>query len=370
VDDVADVARRRLPRAIAGYLDGGGESEWTLRRNRAAFDAVELLPAGLRDVSSIDLSTTMLDAASRLPIALAPVGGAGLFHPRGELAVAPAAAAAGVPYGISTLASHAIGDIAAGEHGPLWLQLYLWGDRAVGRDLLSRGAELGYQAVILSIDVTVRSRRERELHAGLTLPRPRLRPAALLDGVRHPAWSYRFVTSAAPGFPNVGIDAAGTDGSTMASMFDGTITWDDLDWIRAAWSGPVAVKGILSATDARAAADRGADAVIVSNHGGRQADHVPATIEALPSIVDAVGNDVEVLLDSGIRRGTDILAALALGARGVLIGRPYLYGLSAAGGPGVRHVLELLAEELRIAMGLCDVTSVRTVPASVARVAA
>lgn len=370
VDDVAAAARRRLPSGIAGYLDGGGESEWTLRHNRSAFDEIELVPAGLKDVSSIDTSTTMLGSTVRLPLALAPVGGAGLFRPDGELAVAPAAAAAGVPYAISTLASHAVADIAQVSPGPLWIQLYLWGDRGVARELLAYAAELGYRAALFSIDVSVRSRRERELRAGITLPEPQLRPATLLDGVLHPRWSWGFLAGAVPGFPNVGVERAGADPtSRMEAMFDGTITWDDLDWIRDAWVGPVAVKGILAADDARRAVDHGADAVIVSNHGGRQADHVPATVEALPEVVEAVADRAEVLMDSGIRRGTDILTALALGASGVLIGRAYLYGLAVAGGAGVRHVIDLLEEELRIAMALCGVTSVQDVPASLARAA-
>jgi L-lactate dehydrogenase (cytochrome) len=220
---------------------------------------------------------------------------------------------------------------------------------------------------VLSVDVTVRSKRERERRGGLELPTPQPPWTTVIDGALHPWWSLRFVRSATPGFPNIGIRAVTDMDDTMGAMFDGTVTWDDLDWIREAWDGPIAVKGILDADDARRAVDHGADGVIVSNHGGRQADHVPATLDVLPTIAAAVGDEVEVLIDSGIRRGSDILTALALGARGVLIGRAYLYGLAVAGEAGVRHAIDLLAEELRIEMGLCGVTDVRSVPADLVR---
>jgi L-lactate dehydrogenase (cytochrome) len=357
IDDLARLARRRLPAGAAGYLDGGGEGEWTLRRNRRAFDAVEFVPRLMHDVSNVDTRTTLLGSQVPLPFALSPVGGPRMFHHEGELAVARAARKAGLPYGVSTLATQSIEDIAqAGQGTPLWFQLYVWGDRSAARELLSRAKAAGYRALLLSSDTSVRSERERELRQGVQLPVPELTIRTLLDGAIHPDWSWNFLTKPAIGFPNLSMSGP-TSRKRLADMFDGTVTWDDLEWIRSEWDGPVVVKGVLRPADAARAADHGATAVIVSNHGGRQLDHLPAALEALPAVVDAVGDRIEVLCDSGIRRGSDIVAALALGARGVLIGRPHLYGLAAAGEPGVRHAIDILAKELRATMGLCGAAS-------------
>lgn len=357
IDDLAALARRRLPAGAAAYLDGGGEDEWTLRRNRAAFGELELLPRILRDVSHVETATTVLGTPMPAPIVLSPVGAPRMFHHEGELAVARAASHAGLTYGVSTLATQpieAIADAAAGS--PLWFQLYLWGDRSVARDLVTRARAAGYRALLVSADTTVRSERDRELHRGIELPTPELNLRTVLDGARHPAWSWHFLTSPAPEFPNLSMHGP-TSRQQMKQMFDGTVRWQDLEWIRDLWDGPVAIKGVLRADEAELAADHGADAVIVSNHGGRQMDHVPATLEVLPGIVDAVGDRVEVLVDSGFRRGADIVTALALGARAVLIGRAHLYGLAAAGEAGVRHAIDILTGELRMSMGLCGAAS-------------
>ncbi len=354
IGDLARLARRRLPEAALGYLEGGGEDEYTLRRNRDAFDSLELVPRVLNDVSRVDTSTLIMGVPVPLPIALAPVGAPRLIHHEGELAVARAASRARLPYGISTLATFPLEEIAHESDGILWFQLYVWGDRGVAKELIEKAKGLGYQALLVSVDVTVRSKRERELRAGLTLPTPHLTIPTVLEGATHPYWWWHFLTSEPPSFPNVsrpGLEPGRQE--TLSQMFDGTVSWDDLDWIMSAWDGPIALKGVLSADDARHAADLGVDAVIVSNHGGRQLDHVPPAIDVLPRIVDEVGDRVEVLLDSGIRRGTDIVAALALGASGVLIGRAYLYGLGAAGEAGVRHAIDILREEIRTAMALC-----------------
>lgn len=357
IEDVAGVARKRLARGARDYLEGGGEDEYTLRRNRAAFDHYEIVPSALHDVSEVDTSTTALGSELPVPVILSPVGGPRLLHHEGELAVARAACHARIPYAISTLATVSLERIAAETVGDLWFQLYLWGDRGVAKELLARAQDAGYRALLFSIDVSVRSKRERELHAGVKLPKPDLTLRTFLDGALHPSWSWRFLTSDAVSFPNV-EGAHGTSGGSpsLSDMFDGTVCWDDLDWIRDVWKGPIALKGILSPDDARRAADTGVDAIVVSNHGGRQLDHLPATIDVLPGIVDAVGDRVEVLFDSGIRRGTDILTALALGARAVLVGRAHLYGLAAAGEAGVRHAVDILSEELRTAMALAGVT--------------
>jgi L-lactate dehydrogenase (cytochrome) len=359
IHDLARLARRRLPAGAQGYLDGGGEGEYTLRRNRAAFDEVELLPRALVDVSDVDTHTTVLGTPVPLPIALGPVGAPRMFHHEGELAAVRAAAAAGIPYGVSTLATVDIDEIVREAPATVWFQLYLWGDREVARKLVARAQAAGCTALLVSADCTVRSKRERELQAGVKLPTPELTVHTLLDGGLHPSWAWHFLTSDALSFPNV--EQAAGRAPDMAEMFDGSTCWADLEWIREQWDGQLVVKGVLTPDDARRAAAAGADGVIVSNHGGRQLDHVPATLDALPRVVNAVGDQIEVLFDSGVRRGTDILAALALGAKAVLLGRAYLYGLAAAGEPGVRHAVDILADELRRAMALTGAPSIADV---------
>lgn len=357
VEDVARKARRRLTSGAGAYLDGGAEGEYTLRRNRAAFDRLQFVPQMPRDVSSMSTSTTVLGRRISLPFALSPVGAPRMFHHEGELAVARAARHAGIPYGISTLATTSVEAIAAETNTPLWFQLYLWGDRGETRAAIERAREAGFDALLFSIDTSYRSKREREKRAGLDLPTPHLSIPSFLDGALHPSWSWNFLTSETISFPNIGPpDHRSRD--KLADMFDGTVSWDDLDWIRDIWDGRILLKGVMHPSDAVRAAEAGLDGVIVSNHGGRQLDHMPSTIEVLPEIVDAAGDRLEVLVDSGFRRGSDIVAALALGARCVLVGRAHLYGLAAAGEAGVRHCIDILAEELRMTMGLCGVRSV------------
>jgi L-lactate dehydrogenase (cytochrome) len=353
IGDLRRLARRRLPAAALGYLEGGGEDEWTLRRNREAFGEVELVPRVLRGVNEPDTRTTVLGTRMPLPLALSPIGSPRMFHHDGELAAARAARHAGLPYGVSTLATQPLEAIAeAAEGSALWFQLYLWGDRSAARKLVTQARAAGYRALLLTADTAVRSKRERELRHGIVLPNPELTLRTVVNGARHPAWAWHFLTSPALGFPNLSMNGP-TSRQRLTEMFDGTVDWADLDWIRQEWDGPIALKGVLSPGDARRAADEGVDAVIVSNHGGRQMDHVPAALEALPGIADAVGDRVEVLFDSGIRRGSDIVTALALGARAVLVGRAHLYGLAAAGEAGVRHAIDILADELRTSMALC-----------------
>jgi L-lactate dehydrogenase (cytochrome) len=369
ISDLRRLARRRLPAAALGYLEGGGEDEWTMRRNRAAFGQVELVPRVLRAVTQPDTATTVLGTPMPLPFALSPIGAPRMFHHEGELAVARAARRAGLPYGISTLATQPLEAIADEAQGsPLWFQLYLWGDRSAARKLLAQARAAGYRALLLTVDTSVRSNRERELRAGIVLPNPELTLRTVANGALHPAWSWHFLTSPALGFPNLSTSAL-TSRQRLAEMFDGTVGWPDLDWIRQEWDGPIALKGVLSQDDARRAADEGVDAVIVSNHGGRQQDHVPAALEVLPAIADAVGGRVEVLFDSGIRRGSDIATALALGARAVLVGRAHLYGLAAAGEAGVRHAIDILAGEVRTTMALCGAATLADLDRSLVRAA-
>lgn len=357
IEDVAKVARRRLPLGSRAYLETGGEGEHTLRRNRAAFDALEFLPTQPRDVSNADTSTTILGQRSPLPFALSPIGAPRMFHHEGELAVARAAGYAGIPYGISTLATTSVEDVAAQTSTPLWFQLYVWGDRGEIKEAVARAKAAGFSALLLSIDTVVRSKREREKRAGLELPTPNLPLTTLLEGALHPGWAWHFLTSATVSFPNIGPPSQRSL-HKISDMFDGTVSWADLDWIRELWDGPILAKGVIRPEEAVRAAELGLDGVIVSNHGGRQLDHLPATIDVLPGIVDAAGDRLEVLVDSGFRRGSDIAAALALGARAVLIGRAHLYGLAAAGEAGVRHCIDILADELRMTMQLCGARSI------------
>ncbi|HTW98337.1 MAG TPA: alpha-hydroxy acid oxidase [Acidimicrobiales bacterium] len=359
IADLRRLALRRVPSAVQSYLEGGGEDEVTLRRNRSAFEELELVPRVLRDVHDVDTAVTVLGTPLPVPFALAPVGSARLFHHQGELAASRAAAARGVPFSLSSSGTCSIEQVAAHSTGPLWYQLYVWRDRGLCKELLQRARAAGYRALLVTVDTTVRSKRERELRAGLDLPTPSLTWATLLDGALHPDWSFHFLTSEAIRFANLAsLDASPSAGmSKMARSFDGLTTWDDLEWIAATWDGPIALKGILALDDARRAAQLGVGAVVVSNHGGRQLDRVPAAVTALPAIVEAVGGQVEVLMDSGIRRGTDLLTALSLGARACLIGRAYLYGLAAAGEAGVGAAIDILAEELRTAMALCGAPS-------------
>lgn len=352
VEDVARVARRRLPLGARAYLETGGEDEYTLRRNRAAFDDLEFLPDEPRDVSDVDTSATVLGQRIPLPFALSPIGAPRMFHHEGELAVARAVRHYGIPYGLSTLATQPVEDVAAQTGTPLWFQLYVWGDRGEIREAIARAKAAGVSALLFSIDTVVRSKREREKRAGLELPAPNLPLTTLAEGALHPRWAWHFLTSPTVSFPNIGPPDQRSL-SQIEAMFDGTVRWADLDWIRELWDGPILAKGVMRPEEAVRAADHGLDGVIVSNHGGRQLDHLPATIDVLPGIVDAAGDRLEVLVDSGFRRGSDIAAALALGATAVLIGRAHLYGLAAAGEAGVRHCIDILAEELRMTMRLC-----------------
>ncbi|MBO0776550.1 MAG: alpha-hydroxy-acid oxidizing protein, partial [Actinobacteria bacterium] len=352
IADVARKARRRLPLGAWAYLESGGEGEYTLRRNRAAFDALEFLPDMPRDVSDVDTTATVLGQRVPLPLVLSPVGAPRMFHHEGELAVARAARHAGIPYGISTLATTSVEDVAAQTPSPLWFQVYVWGDRGEAREAVARARAAGFSALLLSIDTTVRSKREREKRAGLDLPTPHLSVPTFLEGALHPDWAWHFLASETISFPNIGPpDHRSRD--KLPEMFDGTVRWQDLDWIRDLWDGPILLKGVLRPEEAIRAADAGLDGVIVSNHGGRQLDHLPASIDVLPAVADAAGDRLEVLVDSGFRRGSDIAAALALGAKAVLIGRAHLYGLAAAGEAGVRHCIDILAHELRMTMALC-----------------
>ena len=369
VEDLRRLARRRLPAGVFDYIDGGAEDELTLGRNVAAFRDLEFRPRVLADVGKVDPSTTLLGRPLPLPLVLAPTGFTRIATPGGELDVARAAARAGLPYVLSTLSTRSIEEVAACSHGPKWFQVYVWKDRGLVRDMLGRAAACGYEAIVLTVDTPVLGRRERDVRRGFTLP-PTVGPGTLIDGLLHPGWTWAFVRSEPILFanvaPSVGADAPSGPGAgeavTLADyineQFDPSLSWSDLDWIREAWSGPIVLKGVQRVEDAVTAARAGVDAVALSNHGGRQLDGAPPPVELLGPVSDAVGDSLELICDGGVRRGSDIVKAMALGARAVMAGRAYLYALGAGGERGVDHVIGLLDAGARRTMALAGCRTV------------
>jgi L-lactate dehydrogenase (cytochrome) len=366
IEDLRRIARRRIAAGAMAYIEGGGDDEVAMRRNRAAFEEYELLPRVLRDVSHIETTTSVLGTPLSLPFALAPIGSPRLFHHEGELATARAAEKAGIAYSMSSSGTRSIEYIAARANGPRWYQLYVWNDQGLVKSLLERAKANGYRALLLTTDTAVPSKRERELRSGVMLPNPALRWSTVLEGGLHPNWWWNFLKGESIRFANLTPDGepASLGFARMSLSFDGSLSWQDLDWIREAWNGPICLKGIQTVADAEKAAAIGVDAIVVSNHGGRQLDHVPATIDSLGPIAAAVGDRLEVMMDGGIRRGTDIVTALALGARAVLIGRAHIYGLAAAGEAGVSRAIDILAEEVRMTMALLGVTKLSEINSS------
>ncbi len=363
IADLRTRARRRLPPAIFDFMDGGADDEVTLQRNSSAFDDYELLPRHLTDVSDIDLTTDVLGQTISAPVILAPTGMSRLFHHDGELAVARAAAEAGVYYGLSTASSVVLEEVAAATNGPKMFQLYIHKDRELTRELMARAKDAGFQAACVTIDTAVLGNRERDLYSGLTVP-PRLTLKSLMGFALHPGWGWNVLTREKLGMPNVAhrVDAINRNASSIIAyvngQFDPSVTWDDVAEVAAAWGGPFGVKGVMSATDAVRAADAGASAVIVSNHGGRQLDGAAATVDLLAECVDALAGRAEVILDGGVRRGTHVIKALALGAKACMMGRPYLWGLASGGQAGVGHFLGLLRGEIERGMALTGCRSV------------
>ncbi len=357
VEDLRDQARRRVPRAVFDYTDGGAGREVSLRRSRAAFDRVEFLPTVLRDVSSVDVSTTVLGRPAALPLVMAPTGFTRMMNHQGEPAVARAAARAGVPYALSTMGTTSPERLAAeAPEAHRWFQLYLWRDRAASTEIVRRAAGNGYEALVLTVDTPVGGLRLRDVRNGMTIP-PALTARTILDGARHPSWWANLLTTEPLEFASLN-SFAGTVSDLASQVFDPSATLADVRWLRDTWSGPLIVKGLLTVDDAVAAVDAGADGVVVSNHGGRQLDQSPTPLEQLPAIAEAVGERAEVYVDGGVMSGSDVMAAVTLGARAALVGRAYLYGLMAGGEAGVDRVLEILRKELVTAMQLTGVTSV------------
>jgi L-lactate dehydrogenase (cytochrome) len=353
--DLRALAKRRLPSPIFHYLEGGAEDETTLDRNLRAFDEIGLVPNALVDVASVDTATRVLEQDLGWPVFCSPTGASRFCHADGELAVARACAAMDTLYGVSTMATYGLEAIAAAASGPKLFQLYIFKDRGITRALIARARAAGYGALCLTVDVPVTGKRERDLRTGWGIP-IRLSPASIASFALHPAWLARQARRGRLSMPTVAA-ASGSDDLRAQTRFigaqlDPSVTWADAAEIVKLWKGPVAIKGIMSVADARRAADIGASAVIVSNHGGRQLDGAVGALDALPDIAAAVRDRVDVILDGGIRRGSHVLKALALGATACSVGRPYLYGLSAGGEEGVRKALALLRGEFVRAMQL------------------
>jgi L-lactate dehydrogenase (cytochrome) len=363
VDDLRRIARRRLPRGVFDYIDGGAAEEWTLENNAAAFSRLEFRPNVLRDVSKIDVSTTLLGKPIAMPLVLAPTGYTRLTHSEGELSVARAAERAGIPYSLSTMSTRSIEEVAAVSNGSKWFQVYTWKDRGVVRELVERSAAAGYEALWLTVDTAVLGKRERDIRRGFTIP-PRIGPGTLVDGILHPAWTYDFLTHEPLTFANVaqlpvpqGDEQMGR-GKYVMQNFDQALSWADVEWLQSVWSGPIVLKGIQCVEDAVRAVEAGVQAIALSNHGGRQLDGSPAPIELVEPVAQAVQGRATIICDGGVRRGSDVVKALALGADACSIGRPYLYAMGAAGERGVDHLLEFFKDGIEHTMALCGRTSI------------
>ena len=349
VADLRRIARRRLPRGVFDYIDGAAEDERTQERNVAAFQQVEFRPRILVDVANVDTSTTVLGQPLAFPLVLAPTGFTRIADPQGELAVARAAERANLPYTLSTLSTRSIEEVAAVSGGRKWFQVYVWRDRGLVKEMLDRAAASGYEAIMITVDTAVLGRRERDVRRGFTLP-PKIGLDTIVSGALHPGWTWSFVRAEPIAFANVVGRSVG-DGSDpvtlsdyISEQFDPGLSWRDVEWFQGHWSGPIILKGVQTVEDAHLAAKAGVQAIAISNHGGRQLDGAPPALELVAPIADAVGDRVEILCDGGIRRGSDIVKAVALGARACMAGRAYLYGLAAGGERGVDHVLNHLRE--------------------------
>lgn len=357
IGDLRAIARRRTPRAVFDYTDGAADGELSLLRARRAFADLEFRPSALTDVSTVDTGRTILGRRANLPFGLAPTGFTRMMHHEGEPAVASVAEQAGIPYALSTLGTSTIEQVAQAAPGACrWFQLYVWRDRGPARDLVARAAAAGYDALILTVDVPVAGARLRDVRNGLTIP-PALSLRTFVDAAMHPNWWLNLLTTEPLTFASL----ASTDGTVaelINRVFDPALSMDDLRWLRETWQGSLVVKGVQSVADAERMADAGVDAVWLSNHGGRQLDRAPVPLEVLPGVVDAVGDRVEVFVDTGITSGADIVAAIAMGATAAMVGRAYLYGLMAGGRRGVLKAVEILADEVLRTMQLLGVPSV------------
>jgi L-lactate dehydrogenase (cytochrome) len=356
IEDLRRIAKRRTPTAAFDYTDGSAEAEISLRRARQAFRDVEFHPQILRDVSTVDTAREVLGGPSALPFAIAPTGFTRMMQTEGELAGAGAAHTAGIPFSLSTMGTASIEDVAAVRPaGRNWFQLYMWKDRDRSMALVSRAAAAGFDTLLVTVDVPVAGARLRDKRNGMTIP-PSLTPRTIVDAIPRPWWWFDFLTTEPLAFAS--LDRwSGTVAELLDSMFDPTVTYEDFAWIRDQWPGKVVAKGVQTVADAARLAELGVDGIVLSNHGGRQLDRAPIPFHLLPSVVREVGDRTEVLLDTGIMSGADVVAAIALGARSTLVGRAYLYGLMAGGRQGVDRAIAILADEVRRTMRLLGARS-------------
>ncbi|HEV7471441.1 MAG: (S)-2-hydroxy-acid oxidase [Pseudonocardia sp.] len=367
IADLRDIARRRTPRAVFDYTDGAADGELSLSRARDAWSRVEFSPSVLRDVSAVDTSREILGQRSALPFAFAPTGFTRMMGSEGEPAVASVAEQVGIPYTLSTMGTTTIEDVAAAAPGARkWFQLYLWRDRSFAKDLVQRAEAAGYDTLMLTVDTPVGGNRRRDVHNGLTVP-PALTLRTFVDGALHPRWWFDLLTTSPLSFASL-ESTEGTVADLINRVFDPALTMDDVVWLRSAWPGKLVIKGIQNVDDARRVVDEGADAVLLSNHGGRQLDRAPVPLELLPPTVQAVGGRAEVFVDTGIMHGADVVAAIAMGANAALVGRAYLYGLMAGGQQGVRKAVDILTGEIVRTLQLLGITHVDDLRAEHARI--
>jgi L-lactate dehydrogenase (cytochrome) len=365
IEDLRRAARRRVPRAFFDYAEAGSYGQETLRANREDLSRVKLRQRVLVDVAERDLSTTIIGEPARLPLALAPIGLCGMQHGDGEILACRAAQSAGIPFTLSTMSICSIEDVAQAVERPFWFQLYVMRDRGFIRALIERAAAAKCSALVLTVDLQVLGQRHCDIRNGMTVP-PQIKLANLIDIASKPAWALSILRGKRKTFGNLAGHVRGMEDVTSLaqwtnSQFDPTLDWKDVEWVRGLWPGKLILKGILDIEDAKIAAGTGASALVVSNHGGRQLDGAPSSISALPKIADAVGGQIEVMFDGGIRSGADVLRALALGARSCMIGRSYVYGLGAGGEEGVGTAIAILARELDVAMALTGIKRVREI---------
>ncbi len=365
IEDLRQLARRRVPRAFFDYAEAGSYSEETLRANRVDLEQLKLRQRILVDVSSRSLATTIIGQNLAAPFVLAPIGLCGMQHGDGEILSARAANEAGIPFTLSTMSINSVEDVAEATGKPFWFQLYVIRDRGFSKDLLGRAKAAKCNALILTVDLQVLGQRHRDIKNGMTVP-PEIRLKNVIDVATKPAWAWSILNGKRKTFGNLSGHVKGMENVNQLSkwvseQFDPALSWKDVEWIKREWPGKLILKGILDVEDAKTAVKIGADAIVVSNHGGRQLDGAPSSISALPPIVDAVGADTEVLFDGGIRTGADAMRALALGARACLIGRAYIYGLGAGGQAGVAKAIDILEKELSITMALTGTNSIEEI---------
>jgi L-lactate dehydrogenase (cytochrome) len=358
VEDLRAIAKRRLPAGVFDYIDGAAEDELTLRANQSAFARVTFRPRVLRGVADVSLTSSLLGVPLAYPLVLAPTGFTRIADPEGELAVARSAARAGLPYTLSTLGTRSIEEVRAVSDGRLWFQIYAWRDRGLVKEMIDRAREANYEAMVLTVDTPVLGRRERDVRRGFSLP-PTIGPGTIIDGVRHLEWTWSFLRSEPIRFANVAGTSHGASPVTLSdfinTQFDPTLSWGDVDWLRSVWDGPIVLKGIQTTDDAVLAVERGVEVIALSNHGGRQLDGAPAIFSLVAPVADAVAGRAEIICDGGVRRGSDIVKAIAAGATAAMAGRAYLFALGAAGEEGVDTVLRWFASDMTRTMNLLGV---------------